>query len=169
MAAEAAAAADTTMRLESWQPLAGLESLEAVLRSVAGSTALVVTLGLEARKIYAHGAQFEGESCLTPLLAALPCVLSITAHIRAAGETAGAVPAGGGGDGGVLKQVPVAHQLAKMVAELTNPGSARGRNAAVHQFNSFMDMVGRNRQSFVLLVEYALVKVRPCVLFPFVI
>lgn len=46
-AAAARTAAGATWRLESWQPLSGLESLVHLLNSSAGAAALAVTLGLE--------------------------------------------------------------------------------------------------------------------------
>lgn len=96
MAAAATASANTARRLESWQPLEGLESLERLFRSAAGAAALAVVLGLEARQGYAHGAEFEAESVLAPLLGGLSCVLSLNEHLRAAQETAGASPSSSG-------------------------------------------------------------------------
>lgn len=95
-AAGATAWADTSRRLESWQPLEGLESLERLLRSAAGAAALAVVLGLEARQEYAHGAELEAKSALAPLLGGLSCVLSLNEHLRAAHETAGASPSSSG-------------------------------------------------------------------------
>lgn len=167
-AAAAAASAITTRRLESWQPLEGLESLEGLFRSAAGAAALGVVLGLEARQDYAHGAAFEAESVLGPLLGGLPCVLSLNEHLRVAQETAGATPFSSTPTLGnqlaqrsaeeAWRKVPVAHRLAKLLPELRRAGP-RARNALVHQYNASFEAKTRNRQSFVALVEAALVKV----------
>lgn len=170
VAAKAAAAAmvNTTRRLESWQPLEGLGSLEGLFRSAAGAAALGVVLGLEARQEYAHGAAFEAESVLGPLLGGLPCALSLNDHLRVAQEAAGATPLSSRSTLGnqlaqraaeeTWRKVPVAHRLAKLLAELKSAGP-RARNALVHQYNASFETKARNRQSFVALVEAALVKV----------
>ncbi|CAM9366400.1 unnamed protein product [Ectocarpus sp. 6 AP-2014] len=166
--ANATAWADTARRLEAWQPLEGLESLERLLRSAAGAAALVAVLGLEARREYAHGAEFEAESVLGSLLGGLSCVLTLNEHLRAAQEIAGANPYSSGSpslgnqttqqlEEEAWKRVPAAHKLARRLAVLRKPGP-RARNAAVHEFNASVEMAARNRQSFVALVEGALVK-----------
>lgn len=164
----AAVGVNTTRRLESWQPLEGLESLEGLFRSAAGAAALGVVLGLEAQQDYAHGAAFEAESVLGPLLGGLPCALSLNDHLRVAQETAGANPVSSPSTLGnqwaersseeAWKKVPTAYRLAKLLAELKSAGP-RARNALVHQYNASFEAKARNRQSFVALVEAALVKV----------
>lgn len=164
----AAALANTTRRLESWQPLEGLESLEKLFRSAAGAAALGVVLGIEARQEYTHGAAFEAESVLGPLLGGLSCVLPLNEHLRVAQETAGATPFSSRSTLGnqaaqrsseeAWSEVPVTHRLAKLLAELKSAGP-RVRNALVHQYNASFEAKARNRQSFVALVEAALVKV----------
>lgn len=173
-AASAAAVAATTARLESWQPLEGLESLEGLFRSAAGAAALAVVLGLEARQDYAHGAALEAESVLRPLLGGLSCVLSLSEHLRAAQEFAGSRPSSSRPTLGnqlalhleeeAWRRVPVAHRLATLLADAKIAGP-RGRNALIHKHNSSFDMKARNRQSFVALVEAALVKVRLSLLY----
>ncbi|CAM9936186.1 unnamed protein product, partial [Ectocarpus sp. 12 AP-2014] len=166
--ANAAAWADTAQRLEAWQPLEGLESLERLLRSAAGAAALAAVLGLDARQEYAHGAEFEAESVLGPLLGGLSCVLTLNEHLRAAQENAGVNPYSSGSpslgnqmaqqlEEEAWKRVPAAHRLARRLADLRKPGP-RARNAAVHEFNASVETAARNRQSFVALVEGALVK-----------
>ena len=164
-----AAMARTTLRLESSQPLEGLGSLEGLFRSAAGAAALGVVLGLEAQQEYAHGAAFEADSVLGPLLGGLPCVLSLNEHIRVAQAAAGATPFSSRPMlGNLLVQreaeetwakVPVAHRLAKLLAEVKSAGP-RARNALVHQYNASFEAMARNRQSFVALVEATLVKVQ---------
>lgn len=164
----AAAMANTTRRLESWQPLEGLGSLEGLFRSAAGAAALAVVLGLEARQQHPFGAAFEAESVLGPLLGGLPCVFSLNEHLRVAQESAGAGPFSPPSTVGnqlaqraseeAWRKVPVAHRLAKLLVELKRAGP-RARNALVHQYNASYQAKSRNRESFVALVEAALVKV----------
>lgn len=105
-AAEQPAASEAIRRLEAWNPLEGLETLDVLLRSTAGSAALVVTLGIEARDTSCgHGAQFEADSCLGPLLGALGCVLPIRAHLEAAREQAESMLTGAGEESAPQKQV----------------------------------------------------------------
>ena len=166
--AAAAAISNTTRRLESWQPLEGLESLERLFRSTAGAAALAVVLGLEARHEQPYGAAFEADSVLGPLLGGLPCVLSLNEHLQLAHESAGVSRVAASSTLGnqlaelaaeeAWRKVPVAHRLAKLLAELRSAGP-RARNALVHQFNASFEAKTRNRQSFVALVEAALVKV----------
>lgn len=101
--------ANTARRLESWQPLEGLEGLERLLRSAAGAAALAAVLGIEARQEYAHGAEFEAESTLAPLLGGLSCVLPLHEHLRAAQETAEASPS--------LSGSSLGNQLAQQMEE----------------------------------------------------
>lgn len=53
----------------------------------------------------------------------------------------------------------MAHRLAKLHAGLKS-ADPRARNALIHQYNTSFETNARNRQSFVALVEAALVKVR---------
>lgn len=56
----AAAAARKAQRLESWQPLSGLESTVELLESSAGATALAVAMGIEVSRVMEWG-KWAGE------------------------------------------------------------------------------------------------------------
>lgn len=149
---------DATLRMESFEPLEGLDSLVELLQSPAGSVALSTVLGLEAKQEYAHGADFEAHSCLGPLLAALPCALSLKEHTRVSADTMEETLAG---TSIALppERVPVAHRLAKMVAELKDPRAGQNTSGLMHQFEAYLKQVSRNRHAFVELIQVALAKV----------
>ena len=154
----AARVIDSTHRMEAFQPLEGLESVERLLRSPAGAVALSTVLGFEARQDYVHGADFEANSCLGPLLIALPCVLPFKQHFRAASETLKETIAGAS-VGLPSNRVPVAHRLAKRAAELMALKTSHNAKPLARQFNAYLGQVSRNRQAFVELIQAALVKV----------
>lgn len=155
---EPARVIDATLRMESFNPLEGLDSLVELLQSPAGSVALSTVLGLEAKQEYAHGADLEAHSCLGPLLAALPCALSLKEHTRVSADTMEETLAG---TSIALppERVPVAHRLAKMVAELRDPRAGLHRSGLIHKFEAYLKQVSRNRHAFVELTQVALVKV----------
>ena len=151
---------ESTRRMQAFEPLEGLESLERLLKRREGAIALSTVLGLEARQDYAHGADLEANSCVGPLLAALPCVLSLSEHTKNSAETLDETIAGTS-EGLHSDRVPVAHRLAKRAAELRAPkNSHRGVKALVHQFDMYLKQVSRNRQAFVELIQTSLVMVR---------
>lgn len=155
---EPARVVDATLRIESFEPLEGLDSLVELLQSPAGSVALSTVLGLEAKQEYAHGADLEAHSCLGPLLAALPCALSLKEHTRVSTDTIEETLAG---TSIALppERVPVAHRLAKMVTELKDPQAGLHRSGLMHKFEAYLKQVSRNRYAFVDLTHAALVKV----------
>lgn len=125
-----------------------------VLSSSAGSAALAVTLGLESAEQYGHGAEFERESVLGPVLGAFSCVLTVSDHMRAAANQTDVT--------GQQKHTHVAHQLAKLAARLKGirgEATMMTRQGVVTQYNNFLKLVTKNRQCLVHAVAQSLMKV----------